>query len=247
MIVLPMAGDSRRFKEAGYSDPKFMLPLKGRTVFRRVIDGFAEYFDSEEFLFITKKSHPQAEDFIAAECELAGLRNMQIVNLEKDTGGQAETVYLGLQTAQVDLGNSVTIFNIDTFRLRFSRPPAQQLKLLDGYLEVFRGDGENWSYVRPKGSKTRQVSEVREKMPISDLCSTGLYHFGCARDFIWAYENPRDPENEAEKKEAYVAPLYNALIEAGRKIEYHLVDRNDVVFCGTADEYKDLLGDSDFV
>ena len=33
MIVFPMAGLSRRFSEAGYDQPKYMLPLEGGPCF----------------------------------------------------------------------------------------------------------------------------------------------------------------------------------------------------------------------
>ncbi len=52
MFVLPMVGLSSRFFDAGYTLPKYQLPLHGRTVFAHVVDSFRDYFDSDEFLFI---------------------------------------------------------------------------------------------------------------------------------------------------------------------------------------------------
>ena len=34
VIIFPMAGKSQRFRDAGYSEPKYELPLAGQSVFR---------------------------------------------------------------------------------------------------------------------------------------------------------------------------------------------------------------------
>lgn len=49
MIVIPMAGLSRRFAEAGYAQPKYMLPLPGGSVFAHAVGSFREYFDKNHF------------------------------------------------------------------------------------------------------------------------------------------------------------------------------------------------------
>jgi hypothetical protein len=79
---------------------------------------------------------------------------------------------------------------------------------------------------------------VAEKLPISDLCCTGLYHFRKAGDFRWAYRRPAPPRSEAERRERYVAPLYNALIARGDRIAFTVVDPSGIVFCGTPQEYE---------
>jgi hypothetical protein len=109
---------------------------------------------------------------------------------------------------------------------------------MDGWLEVFRGEGANWSYVRPAPGPAPLALETAEKRPISDLCCTGLYHFARAADFIAALEEERRAPQAAE---LYVAPLYNHLIRRGARIGYSLIGRDEVVFCGTPAEYERLL------
>jgi tetratricopeptide (TPR) repeat protein len=43
-----------------------------------------------------------------------------------------------------------------------------------------------------------------------------------------------------DSSELYVAPLYNNMIKEGGIVKYHLINRNDVVFCGTPSEYESL-------
>ena len=66
MIVIPMAGASRRFTEAGYDLPKYMLEAHGKSLFRHSVESFSDYFASEPFLFIARKIGPTAE-FLEAE------------------------------------------------------------------------------------------------------------------------------------------------------------------------------------
>ena len=234
MIVIPMAGLSRRFTEAGYSLPKFMLPLPGGTVFTHAVSSFASHFATLGFLFVARGAADTSR-FIARECDLLGVRDYSIVLLDEPTAGQAETVALGLGRAGVAESEPLTVFNIDTFRPGFRFPDAAWWDRSDGYLEVFRGSGSNWSYVRPGPADEPGVMETAEKRAISDLCCTGLYHFARAADLHLALASERIAPTTSE---LYVAPLYNHLIQRGRRIHYHLIAREDVVFCGVPAEYE---------
>lgn len=234
MIVIPMAGRSQRFLDAGYDRPKHMLPLKGRSVFAHAVGSFESEFGRTPFLIIAAA---EAVRFVRAECAAMGLDDVAVVALDRPTAGQAETVELGLAGAGVAAETPITIFNIDTFRPGF-RFPAGVFDALDGWLEVFRGEGANWSYVRPAPGPEPIVLETAEKRPISDLCCTGLYHFARAGDFGRALAAERAAPQAAE---LYVAPLYNHLIRGGARVGYSLIDRDEVVFCGTPAEYEGLL------
>lgn len=231
-----MAGRSQRFVDAGYAAAKYRLPLGGRSVFAHAVASFAAAFATTDFLFVTG-ADPGVEAFVAAECAALGLDRFQVVALAAPTAGQAETVELGLAQAGVADATPVTIFNIDTFRPGF-RFPGAPLAAMDGWLEVFRGAGANWSYVRPAPGPEPLALETAEKRPISDLCCTGLYHFARAGDFRAALAKERAAPQAAE---LYVAPLYNHLIGAGARIGWRLIETDEVVFCGTPAEYEALL------
>lgn len=237
MIVIPMAGLSRRFAEAGHALPKYMLPLHGRSVFAHAVGSFAACFADLPFLFIARDIAGTA-GFIAAECRALGIADWRVALLTAPTAGQAETVELGLREAGIAEAAPLTIFNIDTFRPGFRFPTAAWWAGSDGYLEVFRGSGANWSYVRPASGPEPRAIETAEKRPISDLCCTGLYHFARAGDFHAALAAERLAPSAAE---LYVAPLYNHLIRRGGRIHYHLIDAAKVVFCGVPAEYQALL------
>lgn len=233
MIILPMAGRSSRFFKAGYKVPKYQLPVtKDYCVFECILLCFKKYFSHETFLIICLRDDSQ---FVENILKNIGIKKYVLSCLDEVTRGQAETVYLGLKNNKLPHDEPILIFNIDTFRPGYQFPDFSME--CDGFLEVFRGDGDNWSYA--KLDQDGYVSETTEKVRISDLCSTGGYFFRKASSFLEAFE--KCVEGEATVKgEYYIAPLYNYLVEKGMKIKVDIIQREDVIFCGIPSEYEEL-------
>lgn len=237
MIIIPMAGLSSRFFKAGFNKPKYMLEAHGKTLFEHSILSFAKYFENEHFVFVIRDVYG-TKDFVLSEVEQLEIKNADIVVLESETRGQAETVYIAAKPYE-STGKELTIFNIDTFRPGFTFP---KFKNSDGFLEVFHGTGDHWSFAEPENSSSTRVIRTTEKNRISSLCSTGLYHFSDISDFTKIFESySSKPKSEWEKGELYVAPLYNTMISAGKRIDYSLINSDEVIFCGTPDEYSEFL------
>lgn len=241
MIVIPMAGGSSRFYQAGYELPKFMLELHGRPVFDWSVLSFSKYFDTDLFVFIIQRSD-EVESFLKARLSFLGVKLFLIHKVDRLTRGQAETVYCALNELEVD--QEFVIFNVDTFRPGYDYP--KELPFSAPYLEVFRGEGSNWSFVKPSRVEEFRVLETAEKKPISDLCSTGLYYFSSVSQYMATFDRFVDsvPESEWVNGELYVAPLYNTLILQEVSVYYSMVERTDVIFCGVPEEYERLQENS---
>ena len=234
MIIIPMAGKSSRFYKAGYALPKFMLPLNGKTVFAEAVCSFKKYFESDFFLFITRSDFG-VQDFIKKECLSLGINNFEIINLNEDTRGQADTVKIGLEKSRVNLNEELYIFNIDSIRVNFTKPTSDFLQNTAGYLEVFKGEGEHWSFI--EALPNNFVKRTTEKIRISDLCSNGLYYFSSTKifkQFFTEFEKINDYE------ELFLAPIYNVLINNKLNVKYILLEQDKTLFSGTPEEYEDL-------
>ncbi len=236
MIVIPMAGMSKRFAQAGYDRPKYMLEAHGKSLFNHTVSSFKAYFDREDFLFIYREVDG-SDEFVRSECRAMGIKAPHFVDLGKvKTLGQADTVRIGLEVAQVNQDQSLTIFNIDTIRPNFTYPSIVNMPDTDGYLEVFKATGDGWSFVAPGDNLS--VERTTEKDRISDLCSTGLYYFKTRTLFERAFAAGKE---KMVKGEIYVAPLYNELIQAGKKIRYHLIEQTDILLSGVPEEYERFM------
>ncbi len=237
MFVFPMLGRSSRFFKAGYSLPKYKLPLgrDGKIVFDHVLNSFKSYFDSDLFVLLCRKD---ANDraFLIERMQKLGVRRFEVIEHSGDTRGQAESVELSL--GLVEDKEELFIFNIDTVLYNFKKDASRGNVM--GYLEVFKGDGFHWSFVEPISAKSCFVARVVEKERISDLCSNGLYYFASASIFANAL-NSYKKKYSSLASELYVAPLYNELIESGKLVSYKLVSTSDIGFCGVPDEYLALF------
>jgi len=234
MFVIPMAGMSSRFFNAGYKQPKYMLEAHGQSLFAHSIRTFSHYFRDSDFLFITLGDY-ETPAFVDLECRKLGIKSHQTVTLDEVTRGQAETVALGLGKAACS-DTPITIFNIDTALPGFRHPDF--MHECDGYLDVFVGSGNNWSYVRPDPNAPGRAIETAEKNPISDLCSSGLYFFKSSGEFTRLFEQQADAGIEGQAmNEFYIAPMYNQLINSGKDIRYRVTEKDQVIFFGVPEEY----------
>ena len=237
-IVFSMAGLSQRFIRDGFTLPKYMLYAGNKSLFNLAVSSFSHYYKSCKFLFIARNIY-DTKRFIEDECKILGIEDYEIVILDKLTQGQAETVYLGLTLSKTGEDEPITVFNIDTFRQGFRFP--KEISTWDGYLEVFNGEGSNWSYAKTASPISTQVVETAEKVQISNYCSTGLYYFKSAALFNLAFISRNEISPINNTKELYIAPLYNWLIAQNNNIHIHLIDRSAVLFCGIPEEYYDYL------
>lgn len=227
-----MAGLSSRFFKAGYELPKYQLDMGGKTVFARSLESFEAYFETDLFVIILRDVY-DTKAFVEREMQNLGIKHYQLCVLDGETEGQAETVYLGIQNTADD--EELYIFNIDTFRYGFKKPDFA--KDCDGYLEVFKGEGDHWSFVGI--DENNKVIRTTEKERISDLCSDGLYYFNKTGVFKSLFEKTK-AEKLYVKGELYIAPMYNLMLEQGADIRYELIEMSDIDFCGTPDEYVAL-------
>ncbi len=227
-----MAGLSSRFFKAGYEVPKYQLDLCGKTVFARSLESFKAYFESDLFVIILRDVY-DTKAFVEKEIQKLGIKSYHICVLDGETEGQAETVYLGVKDLPDE--EELYVFNIDTFRHNFKKPNFA--KECDGYLEVFKGEGDHWSFVGI--DENNKVIRTTEKERISDLCSDGLYYFNKLDTFKSLFEKSK-AEQLYIKGELYIAPMYNLMIDKGADIRYDLIELSQIDFCGTPDEYLAL-------
>ena len=244
MIVFPMSGLSSRFSKAGYLHNKYKLDLYGNSVFHHIVSQFKSSDIKDRFVFI-HNGNDFDENFIVQTCKNVGLNTDEyfIVKLTGETRGQAETVFKGINTLEVKGSERVIIYNIDSIRVDFNLPKEIDFLNVDGYLEVFKGEGTHWSFALPEDESSnepfRKVTRVEEKNRISDYCSNGLYYFKSLDIFKEIYY--KEVENFNENSELFVAPLYNTLIKDNKSVYMREIAMSDTIFCGTPLEYEEIL------
>ena len=230
-----MAGEGRRFREVGYDLPKMLIEAKGKTLLEWSIDSLPLDLCTR-LIFVGQQKHEDEFQLSKKVISIYGkrVRSMHFKFIDKLTRGQSETACLARDL--VDPSNPLLIFNIDTQFSSSSLEENLQKKNIDGVLGAFYSEEPRFSFaaLNDKGFATKTA----EKEVISSNALTGLYHFTHPQDFFDAAESAF-AKNETTKGEFYIAPLYNYLIEKGRKLIVDVADEVNIL--GTPEELEIFL------
>jgi dTDP-glucose pyrophosphorylase len=239
-VVIPMAGLGSRFSKAGYEKPKPFIDVDGVPMIGRVMDNL--HVPGAHYVLIARREHLEQEPEVVRALEARG--NVTFAAIDLVTEGAACTVMTARKHIPMDvpllIANCDQIVDFDCadyFRDAVSRH-------LDGSILCFKDPSRNtkWSFARVDGNGL--VTEVKEKVAISDLATVGLYHFAKARSFFDAAIDMIS-RNERVNNEFYVCPLYNYSIATGLKIGVYEVKEADMHGIGTPEDlnaYLAILG-----
>jgi UDP-N-acetylglucosamine diphosphorylase / glucose-1-phosphate thymidylyltransferase / UDP-N-acetylgalactosamine diphosphorylase / glucosamine-1-phosphate N-acetyltransferase / galactosamine-1-phosphate N-acetyltransferase len=211
-IVIPMAGRGHRFATTGIEVPKPMIPVRGVPMYAWAVASLPVH-RARRLIFICLEEH--LEGFGLAEDIQTRYRDFhpEIVPLTRVTEGQAATVLEARR--MIDNDEPLLIYNADTYMVSALESHLAALPPeVDGVISVFRTPGDRWSFARTEGER---VVETAEKRRISDLATTGLYHFTRGHDFV-RHADAMIAEDDRSGGEFYVIPVYNRMIAAGAEI-----------------------------
>lgn len=226
-LVIPMAGESKRFLNKGYAVPKYMIEAKGLTLFDYALKSLPLDIMTK-IIFVGLKSHEEKyrlSDFIEGRMKDIfdyPKDKYRIVLLDHPTQGQAETVYKAKDHVLPD--KDLIIYNVDTyFRSGSLTRLLSSSGKKDGVLGAFvlKDKDPKWSFAKVDGDGV--VVKTAEKEQISSYALTGMYHFSRAEDFFNVFEYHAE-QKILFKNEYYVAPMYNYLIVQGKKFVLNLCD-----------------------
>ena len=212
-IVVPMAGAGSRFSDAGYDLPKPLIDVCGKPMIEIVCRNLAPSCP-HRFIFICQNQHLQDHGLgdllqrIAPNCDVIGIDGV--------TDGAACTVLLA--RALIDNDQQLMIANCDQF---IDIDIDDYLNAFDvttshGMVMTMTASDDKWSFVRLNDAG--HVTELREKQPISDEATVGIYNFATGAEFV-AAADAMISKNIRTNNEFYVAPVYNEMIAAGQLID----------------------------
>ena len=228
-IVIPMAGEGKRFAEKGYSKPKPFIDVLGKPMICHVLDNLK--VESAKFILLARKEHIEAEketvEFILRNY------NAEFVLIEKLTEGAACTVLHAHRQINNDapllIANSDQIVDMDINDYLND----SEKRNLDGSVLCFEDNDPKWSYAQI--DERGNITEIKEKVVISKHATVGIYYFAKGYDFL---QNAIDMivRNERVNNEFYVAPVYNYAISNGGKFGIYSIDKLSMHGTGTPED-----------
>jgi HAD superfamily hydrolase (TIGR01509 family) len=239
-IVIPMAGEGSRFKQAGYTISKPLIPIQGKPMIQWVLENLQSK-DSElqkriEYHLVVRQ---EAMD------ELKGLKDLQSVFLHPIpslTEGAACTVLTVRDLLLFD-HNPLLMANSDQF-LEWDFDDFLNVCVnqeYDGTISTFYNPDETdtkWSFAAV--DKNGYVTNVAEKEYIGPNATTGLYYWQDGSKFVH-YAEQMIQANDRVKNEFYVCPVYNYLIKDCGKIR--IFDCKKMWGLGVPDDLNIFLKD----
>lgn len=229
-IVITMAGLGSRFRKAGYNIPKYMIEVKGRTLFEWSLESLVGFKNKNNTYYFVVRKEDASSDFIEDICMNRGISKFEIIEIEHLTKGQAETVMFA--EPFWDAQKPLLIYNIDTY-IEAGEMNSSQIKG-DGFIPCFQGDGDHWSFVRVDNNGS--VVEIKEKKRISKYCTVGAYYFKTAKLFKELYMELYVSNNHLESGEQYVAPMYDLMLKKKGEIYITDISSDKVHVLGTPEE-----------
>lgn len=206
-ICIPMAGRGSRFRKVGYSDPKPFIQVGSRPMIINVINNLKIHNRRCKFIMIVQEEHkPYLDKYKEAFPKDV---EYEFIFIDRITEGAAETVLIAKDYINNDtpllLANSDQM--IDWYPQAFIEF-AERWKP-DGIIMTFHSTSAKWSYVQVDNEG--YITYVKEKEPISNHATTGLYYFSKGSYYVYGAEDMmrRDIRTNGE---FYVAPVYNQLI-----------------------------------
>lgn len=228
-IVIPMAGAGSRFAKAGYKKPKPFIDVLGKPMICHVLDNLD--LPDAKFILLARKEHyanePETIQWIKDNYRV------EFVLIDKLTEGAACTVLhahrLISNETPLLIANSDQIVDVDIA----GYVNDSDVRNLDGSVLCFQDHDPKWSYA--KTDKSGYITEIKEKVVISDHATVGIYYFAKGRDFV---ENAIDMfvENDRVNNEFYVAPVYNYAIAQGGRYGIYNIEKDQMHGTGTPED-----------
>lgn len=228
VLLFPVNGTGGRFKRAGYTIPKPLLPVHGKPL---LLQASEMYPLSYSRAFVLSWALPiQVIEVLSAR-----YKDYITFIVRQETSGPLETLLLCNLTAEIDKNESVMICDCDSWIAtqeidhvvrEFERSACEAGVTYRTVLNSNRA----LSYVKLDDAG-QHVEESREKDAFTTTSSTGPYWFRTLDIFL------RYGRQALDSGDTSIAPVFNHIISAGGKVR--AIPVGTFVHLGTPKEYEE--------
>jgi HAD superfamily hydrolase (TIGR01509 family) len=216
-VLIPMAGAGSRFQQAGYTFPKPLIDVKGKPMIQTVVENLNV---EANFIFVVQKEHREKYNLDTLLNLITP--NCKIVEVNGITEGAACTTLLAKEFINND--QPLLMANSDQFAEWDSNEFMYKMieQKVDAGILSFESTHPKWSFV--KIDENGYVTEVAEKIPISNIATVGLYYWSKGSDYV-KYAEQMISKNIRVNNEFYVCPVFNEAIKDNKKIKTFNIDK----------------------
>jgi len=230
-VILPMAGNGQRFFDDGYDLPKPLIDIKGKPMFKRVIDNL-HLGDNIQLNCIVRQDHVDEYDIDQRIKEY--YEDANVLVSPGPTEGAACTVRLATSMFG---GEAMMVANCDQLMDWDYKKFYKMIEMSSypgGLIPVFVPNHNEPKHSYCDVDEYDNLLQLKEKEIISDLATVGVYYFGDETKWIKAHEKQMDA-NDRTNNEFYLAPTYNYIEE-----NVGVFRVNKMIGMGTPEELNDF-------
>ena len=231
-IVIPMAGRGIRFSEAGYTIPKPLIQIQGKTIIERAVESLGIH---GTYIFIVQKDH--MEKFALGTLLNRIAPNCKIIEIDEITEGPACTALLA--KPYINNHHELVIANCDQIMEWDAQKFLYEAVLHDGCVVTYHETTPKNSYARidSKGN----VLEIKEKEVISNISLNGIHHWNCGYQFVDSAEEMIANDDRAPNNEFYISQSYNYMIKQGLSVGFFHIPNQQHINVGVPDDLDRYL------
>jgi len=230
-ILVPMAGRGGAFLDAGYTFPKPLIDVDGRTMVEVVVDNIKPKIP-HRFIFVILKEQYEKYDFHNIFKKVTD-DSFKVVTVANPTQGAAVTALAAIE--HIDNSEELLIANADQFLNCGIEDfvSSARKKKVDGYIMTFKSSHPKWSYART--NKEGKVIETAEKQVISEHATAGVYYYKKGGVLVKALK-AKILKNIRHNGEFYICPAFNEMIIDGYDVQIYEIPTSQMHGMGTPEE-----------
>ena len=233
-VIIPMCGESKRFRDADYTVPKFVLDVDGVPMYAAAVNSLKLTVPHRLYFVVNKAV---CKEYNLNKNIKLHFPDAEIIELVNPTQGFAETVMKTRHLVETDNTGSLVVC-CDQIVEYDSERYNEMLgwKHIAGSLLTFHDESRDpkWTYARI--DVIEQIVNVACKTPISDTPICGIYHW---RNSIWMYRDIARilKNNIRTNNEFYLCDAASIAVEHANK-PWRSLAVDKMIPLGTPEDYE---------
>lgn len=228
-IIIPLGGKGERFKNIGYILPKPLIQIYSKEMIFYVLDNLNIQDNDKIFIIYYNLDNYEFKNII-----LKKYPSINLIQLDKQTKGAAETIMIGLEKILPKTNNKkCVLLDCDTY---YTQDVLDLYRNIDYNAVFYTLNYEKkpiYSYI--KLDESNNIQEIREKNKISDNANTGLYCFNNINE-LYNYSKYIVDNDIRFNNECYTSCIIDKMISDGKIFQGVQLDSNFVFNLGTPEQ-----------
>jgi capsule biosynthesis phosphatase len=232
ILLLPMGGTGQRFKDNGYTKPKALINVFGHPILYYLLDSLN--LTKVDYIYIPYNMEYATYNFESMLRKDYPTITFKFFPLQNNTRGAAETIHIALNHLNIGLDKPILCLDADNFYLcdvldKWSGDHNCVFTMKDTTVKPI------YSYVQM--NEGGYITDIKEKIKISDHACTGAYGFTSA-ELLKQYTLRIIENNITQQSEFYTSGVIQEMIHDNVPFKNIGIGKEQFVCLGTPLQLK---------